>query len=229
MKRIFVSLAALTLLSAVALPASAGVLYSQRLDPALSGSWQSQTANGTSGFNQAFDNFTLATDETITNVSWTGFLLPSSTAIDGFTISFYQDNFDSIDSPGTLGTLIASTVIPGDANEAANSTPDKGSFGVFNFSGSVDPFVATGGTTYWISIVANPNINSGDVRWAFSDEGDNSFDTSDGNSLTTVGANLAFTLSNAAVPEPSGLVLDGSGLMVLAGFGRRLLARKARA
>src|ERR1700754_3130903 len=99
MKRILVSLAALTLLTAAALPASAGVLYSQRTDPTLSGSWQSQTTNGTSGFNQGFDNFSLATTDTITHVSWTGFLLPDFTPIDGFTISFYQDNFDDVDSP----------------------------------------------------------------------------------------------------------------------------------
>ncbi len=48
MKRILVSLAALTLLTAAALPASAGALYTQPTDPTLSGSWQSQTANGTS-------------------------------------------------------------------------------------------------------------------------------------------------------------------------------------
>ena len=39
---------------------------------------------------------------------------------------------------------------------------------------------------------------------------------------------MAFTLSNTTVPEPSGLMLDGSGLLVLAGFGRRLLAQKLR-
>ena len=60
------------------------------------------------------------------------------------------------------------------------------------------------------------------------DQGDGSFNTYDGNYVTTVGANLAFTLSDTTVPEPSGLVLDGSGLIVLAGFGRRLLARSAR-
>ena len=41
-----------------------------------------------------------------------------------------------------------------------------------------------------------------------------------------IGTDMAFTLSNTTVPEPSGLMLDGSGLLVLAGFGRRLLAQK---
>ncbi|HEY5330769.1 MAG TPA: hypothetical protein VIJ79_12850 [Acidobacteriaceae bacterium] len=228
MKHILVSLAALTLLTAAALPASAGVLYSQRTDPALSGSWQSQTANGTNGFDQKFDDFSLSTTGTINNVSWTGFLSPSSTAINGFTIGFYQDNFDNVDFPGAVGTLLASTVIAGDAGQAANSIPDAHGFGVFNFSTAIDPFVATGGTTYWISIVADPFVNSGNVRWAVSDHGDGTFNSFDGNAVTSIGQDLAFTLSNSAVPEPSGLVLDGSGLIVLAGFGRRLLARSAR-
>jgi hypothetical protein len=228
MKHLLVSLAALTLLTAAALPASAGVLYSQRLDPALSGKWQSETSNGTNGFNQGFDNFSLATTQTIDNVSWTGFLGPSSTAVNGFTISFYADNFDNSNSPGAVGTLLASTVITGNAGQAANSTPDAGPFGVFNFSSAIDPFVANAGTTYWISIVGDPSLHSGDIYWAFSDKGDGSFNTFDSNFVTTVGANLAFTLSNGTVPEPSGLVLDGSGLLVLAGFGRRLLARSAR-
>jgi hypothetical protein len=228
MKRMFVSLAALTLLTAVTLPASAEVLFSQRLDPALSGSWQSETANGVNGFNQAFDNFSLATTGTINTVSWTGFLHPSFSNVDGFTISIYADDFDNSDSPGAVGTLLASTVVTGNAGEAANSTPDKGAFGVFNFSTAIDPFIATAGTTYWISIVGDPSKNSGDIYWAFSDQGDSSFNTYDGNFVTSVGANMAFTLSDVTVPEPSGLVLEGSGMMVLAGFGRRLLARKAR-
>jgi len=227
MKRILISLAA-TLLTAAALPASAGVLYSQRTDPGLSGQWQSETSNGSNGFNQAFDDFSLSTTGTINNVSWTGFLGPSSTAIDGFTISFYADDFDTTDSPGSIGTLLASTVITGTAGQANNSTPDAHGFGVFNFNTAIDPFVATAGTTYWISIVGNPDLNSGDVYWAFSDQGDGSFNTFNNNGVAVIGTDLAFTLSNSTVPEPSGLVLGGSGLMVLAGFGRRLLARSAR-
>ena len=167
MKRILVSLAALTLLSAVALPASADVLFSQELDPTLSGKWQSETANGNNGFNQGFDNFSLTTTQMINNVSWTGFLNPDFTPVDGFTISFYEDNFDNSDSPGAVGTLLASTVISGDAGQSPNATPNVGAFGVFNFDTAITPFVATAGTTYWISIVGNPDKNSGDIYWAF--------------------------------------------------------------
>src|SRR5580698_6809223 len=123
MKRIFVSLAALTLFTATALPASADVLFSQRAAPTL-GRWQSETSNGSNGFNQAFDNFSLATDQTITNVSWTGLLNPDFTPVDGFTISIYADNFDNSDSPGAVGTLLASTVISGDAGQTADATPN---------------------------------------------------------------------------------------------------------
>src|ERR1700761_8998889 len=128
MKRTLVSLAALILLTAAALPASAGVLYSQRTDPALSGSWQSETANGNNSFNQAFDNFSLATTSTINHISWTGFLLPDFTPVNSFTISIYADNFDNSDSPGSVGTLLASTFVSGDATETPNVTPNKGAF-----------------------------------------------------------------------------------------------------
>jgi hypothetical protein len=226
MKHTTVLLAALTLFAATALPASATVLYSQRTDPALSGSWVSQTANGVDGFNQAFDDFSVGTTGTINNVAWTGFLLPDFTLINGFTISFYANNFDNTDSPGAVGTLLASTVISGDAGQAANSVPNKGPFGIFNFDSSITPFVADADTTYWISIVANPGVSSGDYRWAFSDQGDGTFNTFDGNFVGPVGTDLAFTLSNGSVPEPSSLTLAGSGMLALAGFGRRLLFRK---
>jgi hypothetical protein len=230
MKRIFVSLAALTLFTATALPASAGVLFSQGTDPTLTGRWQSETSNGSNGFNQAFDNFSLASDGTINNVSWTGFTNPDFTPINGFTISIYADNFDNSDSPGAVGTLLASTIISGDAGQTPNATPNVGNFGVFNFSTAITPFQATAGTTYWISIVGDPAKNSGDVFWSFAapGAGDGSFNTYDGNFVTAVGTDMAFTLSNSVVPEPSGLMLDGSGLLVLAGFGRRLLAQKLR-
>jgi hypothetical protein len=227
MKRLSVLFAGLTLLVAAALPASADTLYSQRTDPALSGSWQSQTANGASGFNEAFDNFSLATTETVTNVSWTGFMLPDFGLIDGFTISFYADNFDNTGDPGNLGTLLGSTTITGDAGQVANAVPNKGSFGIFNFSTAIDPFVANANTTYWVSIVADPSLNSADYRWAFSDQGDGTFISFDGNDVTSIGppANLAFTLSNGSTPEPPSFVLAGSGMLAMIGVGFRRFKR----
>jgi hypothetical protein len=228
MMRISVLLAGLTLFAATALPASADVLYSQRTDPALSGSWQSQTANGTSGFNQAFENFSLTSGATVTDVSWTGFLLPDFGAIDGFTISFCEDNFDNSDDPGSVGTLIGSTVISGDAGQVANAVPNHGSFGVFNFDTAITPFVADANTTYWISILADPAPGSADYFWAFSDQGDNAFNSFDGLDVSSIGpANLVFTLSNSSTaPEPSSVALTGTGMLALIGFSRRLFARR---
>jgi PEP-CTERM motif len=226
MNRISALLAGLTLFVATALPASAGVLYSQRLDPSLSGSWLSQTANGTSGFNQAFENFTLTSGATVTNVAWSGFLNPSFGTIDGFTINFYADNFNNDGAPGSIGTLLASTTITGDAGQTANAVPNKGAFGVFNFDSAITPFVVDANTTYWISIVADPDQGSADYRWAFSDQGDGSFNSFDGTDVTSIGpgVNLAFALSNASTPEPSSLTMAGTGILALAGFARRRFA-----
>jgi hypothetical protein len=232
MKRIFVSLAALTLLTAAALPASASVLYGQPLDSGLTGRESSETATGALGFaNQAFDNFSLTTTGTVNEVSWTGFLSPGFTSIHDFTISFYEDDFNNVGT-GAIGTPIigASTTITGTANQSPDTIqPDPSNgFELFDFSAAIDPFVANANTTYWISIVANPDLGSGDFYWAFSNKGDGMFEVSNNGGVGIINTDLAFTLSNTAVPEPSGLMLDGSGLLVLAGFGRRLLARSGR-
>jgi hypothetical protein len=224
-KKTSVLFASFALSFSMALPACADVLYSQRTDPAASGAWTSQTANGASGFNQAFDNFTLASAASITNVAWTGWVNPDFGKIDGFTISIYADNFDNVDVPGNVGTLLYTTTIVGDAGQTGAGS--SGRFGIFNFDADIPSFSAAGSTQYWISIVGDPDSGSADYKWAFSDQGDGTFNNFDGFDVSPITTDLAFTLSNAnATPEPSSLLLTGSGIFAVVGVVRRRFAKK---
>ena len=218
MKRNFVMLAGLLLSSLSVLPASATVLYNQ--SAANSSAWTSETANGSNGFNQVWDNFTLGSQVTVTDVAWTGWILPDFGIINGFTISFYDDAVDGQNH--TPGALIYSASIAGNANETRVGAHNA--YGIFDFNAPV-VFSASANTQYWISIVANPQ--SATFGWANSNGGDSSFFEDDQNgTIGPVGTDVAFTLSNASTPEPSSLVLAGSGVLGLAGVARRRFLRK---
>jgi hypothetical protein len=218
MKLNFVLSAGLLLSSLGALPAEANILYSQ--PAANSSAWTSESSNGSNGFNQVWDNFTLVSTATVTNVAWTGWVLPDFGIINGFTIGFYADSVDGTDhSPGAL---IYSASISGNANETRVGAHNA--YGIFDFNAPV-VFPATLGTQYWISIVANPQ--SATWNWANSNGGDSSFFEDDQNgTIGPVGTDVAFTLSNATAPEPSSLALAGTGMLAVVGMVRRRVARK---
>src|SRR5580698_8344124 len=109
MNHISVLLAGLTLSIATALPASADTLFSQTATN--TSNWLSQTASGSSGYNQVYDNFIIPDGGTVTTVEWTGLMFPSFGAVNDFTISFYNDS-----GSDTPGTMISSFNIAGDAN-----------------------------------------------------------------------------------------------------------------
>jgi hypothetical protein len=218
MKRFSVLFAGLLLSSFAALPAGATVLFQQ--SAANTSAWTSETSNGINGFNQVWDNFTLAAPGNVTTVSWTGWILPSFGQINGFTISFYND--DIVDGSHVPGTLISSKSISGNANEVGVGSHN--SYGIFDFSAAV-PFAAAANTQYWISIVADPQSST--WNWANSNGMDSSFYEDDGNgSVGPVGTDVAFTLSNTSVPEPGSLTLAGTGVLVLFGMARRRFSKR---
>lgn len=186
------------------------VIYSQPSDFPAGGIFFS--INDTSQTNldaTVFDNFTLLTTASVTDVHWQGaYLLGESPGdITAFTITFWSDN------GGQPGNALLTESFLGNANETPIGN-DNGGIPTFNYAVDLTtPFQATGGTQYWLSIVpdlAFPPVwgwhtgTGGDGIAFINFLGAPSFLTSD----------LAFDLTGT-VPEPGSLSLISLGIVGL--------------
>jgi hypothetical protein len=178
---------------------------------------QTDTSGKFGAYSAAYDNFSLGSSSSITSLAWTGISFNPSImgTISAFTISFY------FDSGGQPGAQLFSETIPGTANETfVNDSNSSGTY-VENFSQALNtPFLATGGTQYWLSIVASSPFPP-EWGWATGIGGDGvGFSTFSGSS-GQVPYDFAFTLYGSAttvtgLPEPISVSLSAMGIAALA-------------
>ena len=88
----------------------------------------------------------------------------------------------------------------------------------YSYSGNIN-FTATGGTKYWLSIVANVGIPP-QWAWESGSGGDGVAYQDFFGSLGPLVVDNAFTLSTGSVPEPADAALVGAGLLML-GLAKR--------
>jgi hypothetical protein len=153
-----------------------------------------------------YDNFTLTSSFTVTDVHGQGeYFNPAEPGtIQSFTIQFWSDN------AGQPGNSLLFQSLLGNANETSVGINVSGP--VYDYSVDlIVPFQATGGTPYWLSIYANM-VYPPQSGWHSDTEGDGvSFqDFLGGRNEHPYG--FAFALTGSQVPEPTARLLLGSGL-----------------
>jgi hypothetical protein len=216
----FPACAAVALAAVLASPCRGDVIYSQPSDFPAGGLGISQINPGDpSPQPQVFERVDYLTYVFkmvyVTTIEWSGGggeEAPEETP-EGFTIGFYADN------GGAPGALLHSESVSGDA-DATFVGIDDSSRAIYNYSAPLTtPFVLTGGTTYWLSIVATvaqPN------QWGW-------YTGTGGDGMSYGTAPLlndrAFTLIGVPVPEPSSLALFALGGLAPVGYALRRAAR----
>lgn len=129
------------------------------------------------------------------------------------TIAFYEDE------NGLPGTLIQSHDVGG-ASQTATGDLIADFWIEYAYSATFAPLALTAGTTYWFAIHSDVT----DLFWGWeTTSGDGSHARHSGGAWSLEDDNLAFYLTGetAAVPEPTSLILFGSGALGLLARMRR--------
>lgn len=168
-----------------------------------------------------YDNFTLTTDNKITEFSWIGYYEvepPAGPLVDSITLSIYND------VAGEPGAAIFSQNVG-----SANETAVPGFDGFYSYNAAISPLTVNLGETYWWSVVGAVDFVDNGWGVALSDIGDDNsvreFQANEFDPLqrfTGVGVDYAFSVT--AVPEPSSI----AAIAVLAGVGMAWRRRKAK-
>lgn len=191
-------------------PAKADTLYSQPTN--YFGGYYSQddtSSGGLGNFATVYDDFTLASTATIGSVSWVGSIIAAEGVTPtGFTIDIFGNSTTSCPDGGATcpdtGSLLYTTTVSGDAGQTSLGDDFFGNPTYsYAYSDPVD-FTATGGTEYWISIVASVPLSGSDWVWESGTGGDGYSYQDLFGTTTEISVDEAFSLNSpSAVPEPS--------------------------
>ena len=173
-------------------------------------------------FATAYDNFTFTSSGVISNLSWIGQYETGSTLPTGgpnFQVRFYTS------LGATAGSAVpVATYTIGTANEIALTGAGLGFHG---YSTALTPFNVTGGTQYFVSIVAQMNYAVSGWGLAFSSVGGDDVSVQDfgATTLTRFNDTVDYAISVTAVPEPGSVfaILTVVGLVAVR---RQRLAKK---
>lgn len=219
-KLVFAALAALLLLLAVPGWAAQVQVYAQ--GPDYNGLYASQNDTAVFGmFAQAYDNFKLGATTNITSVGWVGgYYNPQvQGAITSWFVGFYAD------AAGQPGALLSSFTIAGNGSETFLQNDSLGDPNYSYSSGLLSGFTATGGTTYWLSVLPTVPFPP-QWGWGTSSTGDGVAWQVYFGIGSQIPSDLALSLyqtQQTTIPEPGSLMLLGSGIIGIAGVLRRKL------
>ena len=157
------------------------------------------------------DQFTLASNSTVNGIQFAAWLFPG-------------DILQTVDVSITSSEFGGTSYFAGTVNFTTGTCFSNGGFNVCNESGSITP-TALGAGSYWLNL-DNATVANGDpVYWDMnsgrSAASQSSLGTIPSESFTIMGNGT--TTPPPTTPEPSSVLLLGSGLLGVAGLLRRKL------
>lgn len=177
--------------------------------------------NGDQNVIAVFDDFTIPIDAELTGVNWTGGFIGNydGASVSRFTIRFYENLANQ------PGALLSSSVIVGNANENYSTFLNKNTY----YAQLTNPILVSMHKSYWISVVATVDNslnlnNTATWGWGVSqtlispfppDDPVIAYYSNNNGPRYMMSANMSFSISGIAVPEPPGLGALGLGLICI--------------